>query len=181
MPILALGPDGRMYVTSGDTSVGSGYGYHPEVVEEGDLTLGSAYLKSQNHQRNQLVKNAKEREHMTAMDAGLERQRKLNAQKQREQHAREERQLDNHGLQDALKKRALSMGCECDPSTPMDGNVMSANGMTGFNGMSRDQQAIHHAVTGMGRNTAYSVDPIEKRQHEMKKDAQRIMHLKARR
>lgn len=181
MPILAMGRDGKLYVTSGHSTVGTGYGYTPEVVEEGDLTLGSAYLKSQSHRRHELLKNHANQSRMDQMDAGIQRAKNIQAQQARIRRQKEARMLENPDLQTALKRKALAMGCDCNYSTPIDGNVLSANGMDGFNGMGRDQQAIHHAVTGRGRNVAHRVDPIEMQQAQMRADAQRIMHLKARR
>ena len=71
-------------------------------------------------------------------------------------------------------------GCACEYKTPMSGNVMTANGQSGWAGMNRDQQTIHHVLSGMGNNVAYALDPIEAKQAQMNEHAKNVLRTKAR-
>ncbi|NJM09362.1 MAG: hypothetical protein HC883_00220 [Bdellovibrionaceae bacterium] len=181
MPILAVDQFGRIYETSPDREDGLGYGGRPETVDQQDLTLGSAYLNAQNRRRQELVRShqsQKIQDHIDEREAAVRAYHQAQARRQIEI---DERRNDDHRLRDALTKKAVAMGCSCEYSTGMSGNVLSANGQSGWAGMSRDQKTLHHALSGMGSNTAYLPDPMEVRQARMNAEANRILRLKARR
>jgi hypothetical protein len=181
MPILAVDQFGRIYETSPDREDGLGFGQRPECVSQGDLTLGAAYLKSQAVRQRELIQLKRDQRAMDAEDATTRAiaQRSFEARVKRDRA--EARMLENPVMREALTRKALAMGCDCEYSTPMSGNVMTANGQSGWRGMSRDAQMIHHAVTGEGVNTAYQVDPEEELQHRQRVEAERLLRLKARR
>lgn len=182
MPILAVNPHtGQLYATSPDRADGLGFGYAPECETQQDLTLGSAYLKANQRRTADLLKSKRQQEIMDRNDrvqSLAKRQQRVNAQ-QRE--AKVLAMMEQPEYKEAALKRAVSMGCSCEYSTKMSGNVLTANGQSGFGGMTRDQQVIHHAVYGMGANTAYKVDSVEAEQHRMRQEAQRLLRLRARR
>lgn len=178
MPILAMDQYGRIYQTSPDRADGLGYGCSPESVPQGDLTLGSAYLKAGAERTAELIRRKRQQDILDHQ----ERQQKIanfnRVQIGKRQAEMEERSLDNPEIQATARKKALAMGCECEYKTSMSGNVMTANGQSGWAGMSRDQQTIHHALTGMGNNTAHRVDPVEAEMFRQNQEAMRIIRLK---
>lgn len=180
MPILAVNEYGQIYQTDPDREDGLGFGYAPECVDQGDLTLGSAYLKSQGVRQQELLQLRRDQRMLDREDAIIraraQAQKKLEMEKEMAQH----RMMENPRMQEAVLRKALSMGCPCEYSTPLDGNVFSANGMNGRNGMSRDQRVIHDVAFGRAHG-AYKVDPVEARQHEERIRAQRLLRLNARR
>lgn len=186
MPILAVDSLGRIYSTSPDRSDGLGYGDSPECVGQHDLTLGSAYLKSQARQRDENIRRYRQNQMVDAMDReALSRQQFVNEARRRSEEA-QAKMYENPMLVQAITKKAHQQamsgaGCECAYETAMSGNAMTANGQNGYRGMSRDQQAIHSAAHGLGRNPAHAVDPVELRQLQHKLEAERILRLKARR
>ncbi len=180
MPILRVDSMGRLYSSSSDREDGGGYGGHPECVTEGDLTLGSAYLKSQASRRDSVLKLRRDQRQLDAQEHAQKIQNDELKRRFRVQEAAEARVLENPEMREAGVRKALAMGCSCDYKTPMSGNVMTANGQSGFAGMTRDQQTIHNVVSGMGTNTAFGVDPEEAKQHNMMKAAERQIRLKSR-
>lgn len=186
MPILAVDKMGRIYQTSPDREDGLGFGYAPECVDQQDVTLGSAYLKAQAQRRNELIKLHRDNQNEDAYEAAMGRQAEMKRQQKARRARAEAHMYENPTLVDAITKRAHAqamegMGCACEYSTAMSGNVMTANGQSGWAGMSRDQQAIHNAVNGIGRDVAHAVDPVEAEQLAQKLNAERILRLKARR
>lgn len=180
MPILALGPNGQIYQTSPDRADGLGFGCAPETVDQQDVTLGSAYLKSQARRREELLKAHYQQKILDQRAAQAERlalKREALAKKKERMVAS---MYENPELVKAVTKKALQMGCDCEYKTAMSGNVMTANGQSGWRGMSRDQQTLHHAVTGMGRNVAYRPDPVEVQQRQAMKRAENALRMKAR-
>jgi hypothetical protein len=181
MPILKVDAMGNLYTSSRDSEDGSGYGDSPVCVPQGDVTLGSAYLKAGAEQRKSLLKSKRDQEWIDNNDRKMAKIQNI----QRGFAKFQERKLDHMNslphMKDAAIKKALAMGCDCDYSTAMSGNVMTANGQGGWDGMSRDQKTIHYALSGMGRDTSHEVDPIEAQQHREKIQAQRLLRLKARR
>ena len=183
MPILAVDQNGRIYQTSPDRADGKGYGSSPECVNEGDLTLGSAYLKSQKAQREEVLRQRRAQEILDREDEIARYNAKLRRRQQSRRNQHEAEAALNQDSQQALIKRSMMNGCTCaEPVvTSMSGNGLSHNGRQGWDGMSRDQKTIHHALTGQGSNTAYFSDPIEVEQMRQKAEAERILRLKARR
>lgn len=180
MPILKIDSMGNIYQSSPDREDGGGYGGHPECVSQGDLTLGSAYLKSQESRRNQILKLRRDQKQLDHQEYLQKIQNAELQHRFRQKEARESEMQSDPVMREAGVKKALSMGCPCDYKTPMSGNVMTANGQSGFAGMSRDQQVIHSVVSGRGSAQAFGIDPVEKRQHDMKVAAERAIRLKAR-
>ena len=157
MAILAMGKDGKVYVTSPDREDGGGYGHHPKKVQSRpDLALGSAYKKANeqwqkdviNLRRTRMGDIARENEaaELRAIKARVEQERRLIAEKlQRDPQYRE-----------AMTRRAAAMGCACSeiPSTELSGNGLTANGQQGYKGMDRDQKMIHNNYHGLGDRSA---------------------------
>jgi len=171
---------GRLYSSSPDREDGGGYGGHPECVTEGDLTLGSAYLKSQASRRESVLKLRRDQRQLDQDEHAQKIQNHELQQRFRRKEAAEARMLDNPEMREAGVRKAIAMGCSCEYKTPMSGNVMTANGLSGFAGMSRDQQTIHSVVSGHGSGTAFGADPEEVKQHRMKMEAERHLRLKSR-
>lgn len=180
MPILALNQFGEIYETSPDREDGTGYGRSPHVVDQRDLTLGAAYLKAQNDRQQEQMRNYQAR---VAEDI-IEQSRRQMWQRQmgemRRLEAHEARTLNHPAIQKELFKKATMQGCKCEHKTPTGANGLSANGMFGWHGMSRDQQTIHHVMSGMGANTAYALDPEEAHQAQMREHANNALRRKAR-
>lgn len=181
MPILAVNQFGQIYETSPDREDGGGYGGSPECVSQGDLTLGAAYIKSQAARQQELLKQRRDNKYLDAKDATTRMIAFAAAKNAKAKNAAEARLLADPKVQKAATQKALNMGCSCEYSTPMSGNVMTANGQKGWAGMSRDQQVIHYAVTGQGSNVAHRADPAEVAQANQRAQAERILRLKARR
>lgn len=183
MPILALGPNGKIYQTSPDRADGLGFGCAPQVVEQQDLTLGSAYLKSQDRRRQELIRAHQNQQILDAQSARAQEVALRKQAEARRRQAAEARMYENPDLVNAVTKRAImnGMGCSGEYSTAMSGNVLTSNGQSGWRGMSRDQKTIHHAITGAGANTAFRPDPEEMRQKQMMKHAENSLRMKARR
>lgn len=181
MPILAMDRFGRIYQTSRDRADGLGYGDSPECVEEGDVTLGSAYLKSQDRRRAELLQENRLREQERIQDARDAHDHEISMRGIRRQIKAEEKLLENPIIQANLLRAAVMQGsCECENKTAASGNGFTANGMNGIRGMSRDQQAVHHAITGEGHDTSFGVDPVEEHQAQMRRDAARILARRSR-
>lgn len=179
MPILAVDQFGRIYSTSPDSEDGTGFGNSPGCVDQTDLTLGSAYLKAQARRRQEHLGAHRAQKLSDEVDRINRANARVRAKAQRQKQIGHNEMMLNPGIQRAAQKKALMAGCSCDYKTSMSGNVMTANGQSGWAGMSRDQQVIHHAVTGMGNNTAHKVDPSEARAHQMRVEATRLMRLNA--
>jgi hypothetical protein len=180
MPILALNQFGQIYETSPDTEDMTGYGRSPHSVDQQDLTLGNAYLKSQAVRRNAQIGRQQAQEIQDTVDAY---NRAVKARRKMEQRLMEEREaevMSNPALKQQVLKQAVMQGCKCEETRPLTGNVFSANGMSGWAGMTRDQQAIHHVLSGMGNNVAHALDPMEARQAQMRDYANHVMRSKAR-
>lgn len=181
MPILAVDQFGRIYETSRDRADGLGYEKYPDCVTEGDVTLGAAYLKSQSRRREDNIKRHRDQQVLDQNEKMIMKQKQNMKDQRRREEMVEAEMLQNPMVQQRLMQRAAMNGCNCKSiPTAISGNALSSNGMSGFNGMSRDQQSIHHAVTGMGRNTAHAVDPMEMKQAKMRAEAQKILMAKAR-
>ena len=188
MPHLAVNQFGQIYMTSPDRDDGMGYGGSPQTVQQGDLTLGAAYLKSQAARTRELLqykRNQAHRDRQALMGAARQEQKRrvLAAEEARKNRIHDDPMLRKAVTTMAAKQYQMkgAMGCGCDYKTQLGGNVASANGMSGFAGKTRDEQTIHAVISGFGAKQARPVDPVEARQHQMKVDAERIMRLKARR
>jgi len=179
MPILAVDQMGRIYQTSGDRSDGLGFGSYPEASSQSDLTLGNAFLKAQTKRTQDVLKQKRAQEAYdraeTAKKAFIKMKQNDELKKQ-EAHAEMMRHPDAHA---AILKRAHSQGYSGGNKTAFGGNALTANGMSGFAGMSRDQQIIHHAVLGMGSNTAPKADPRLERMRAERARADQMLRLTA--
>jgi hypothetical protein len=180
MPILAVDQFGHIYQTDPDREDGLGVGYFPGRVYQNDVTLGAAYLTSQKQRTADLLRLKKENKAMDAEDEMTRRIAKAQVQKRKYDEARNTEFLANPEVHAALQKKALQMGCQCEYSTPMSGNVMTANGQNGRNGLNRDQRVMQDVAMG-NRHSAYHVDPAEEEQYRHRMEAQRILRVNARR
>lgn len=180
MPILAVNQFGQIYQTDPDREDGLGFGYAPECVEQGDLTLGSAYLKSQNVRQNDLIKLRRDQQQLDREDEYMRAQERAKRNEAYRRDTAQLRMLENPQMKMAVLRKAHSMGCECEYSTPISGNVMTANGQAGYKGLNRDQRVLQDVAAG-NTHTAYKADPEEVRQHQERIAAQRLLRLKARR
>ncbi len=181
MPILAVDAMGKLYVTSPDREDGLGYGSSPECVSQGDVTLGSSYLKAGAQRTASLLKSKRDQRSLDSRDLKAQQIAARNRQLQAIREGKEIEMMNNPEIHKAAQKKALAMGCPCDYSTPMSGNVMTANGQYGVRGMNRNDQVIYNAVNGLGSSMAFKADPIELEQHRMKIQTDRLLRLKARR
>ncbi len=180
MPILRVDQNGKLYAASSDREDGGGFGYLPECVEQGDLTLGAAYLRAGQKRTNELLRAARNREVEALEDS-------RRARKQAESKAFAKRREENKNRilfspegQRAAFEKAIGMGCACDYESPMSGNVMTANGQRGVAGMSRDERTIFNVMSGRPSG-AFGVDPIEQAQAESKSQVNRLLKMRARR
>lgn len=180
MPILALDHLGNLIETSPDREDGLGYGRSPEMVDQGDVTLGAAYLNAQARRTNEQMRLQTAQRKQDQLDAQRIAASKMKSQLTKVNQARREQIQIDPRVQQAQMKKAVQQKCTCDYKSPMGGNVMTANGMSGWAGMNRDQQTIHHVLSGMGRNVAHALDPVEARQAQMRGMAQKAMTMKAR-
>lgn len=181
MPILAVDQFGKIYATSSDRSDGLGFSSQPTPVGQGDLTLGAAYLKSQDARRDSILQSRRAQKIMDAREAKAKEFYMKRKQAEHDRLKREERMLDNPKIQAAAVRKAIGMGCSCEYETQMSGNALSSNGQYGFRGMGRDQETVYHHINGTGRNLAHKVDQVEAKQHEMNKLMSNHLRLKARR
>ncbi len=180
MGILAVDSMGRIYQTSGDREDQRGFGHYPECESQSDVTLGNAYLNAERERTNSVL--ARKR-NQRLYDQAAEREAKLLAAQLKESKRQDSAKaeiLRNPTAMNAVMKQGLSMGCSSEYSPPMNGNVFTANGQSGFRGMTRDQQVIHNAVLGMGSDTSHPADPTLVRQHQARAEADRRLRLGAR-
>ena len=178
MPILRVDQFGRIYESSPDREDGLGYKGHATPVSQGDLTLGSAYAKSNKALNEQVMREKRLRK---AEDAQAAQQREVARRKamaNRIKAASDQKLRDNESYQNYLKGKAISMGCPCTLDNKLSGNGLTANGRTGIAGMSRDQQAIHRAYHGMGVDASYNIPNTEVRNREQHNSNLRSAALK---
>lgn len=182
MPRLAVDQFGQIYETSPDRDDGMGFGSRPECVAQGDLTLGSAYIKTQSTRQQELIKLRRDNKAMDAEDEMTRRIAQTDRNRQRHKEMAEIRMNQSPQVREAVLRKALTDNSDTgEYSTPMSGNVMTANGQSGWKGMTRDQQTIHHVTMGQGHNVAHRVDPVEEEQRNQRLQAERILRLSARR
>lgn len=181
MARLAVDQFGQIYETSPDRDDGLGYGSRPEPVSQGDLTLGAAYLKSQSARQMSQVKLRRDNLALDAQDEMTRRIAMNDRARSMQKELSEINMIRSPQVREAVLRQALSGGCECEYSTPMSGNVFTANGQSGWAGMTRDQKTIQHVTMGQGHNVAHRVDPLEERQFQERAQADRILRLSARR
>lgn len=158
MPVLKVDKYGRVYQTGRDSENGTGYGGHAEPVTQGDMTLGAAYLKAQKKQQDEVIRINRIRkieDHQNRVSAELAHKK---AQAKKHKARRELGLLDNEAYQLNLQKKALSMGC-CQNSDTIKG--LSANGLSGFAGMTRNEKAIHQHLSGARVSSAHSLTKAE--------------------
>lgn len=181
MPILAVDSMGKLYVTSPDREDGLGHGGYPEVVDQGDLTLGASYLKAQSRRTADLIRSKRIRDMEDRRDQNSARFIKARNTEKRIRDEREAQLLNHPDIQMAATKKALNMGCACDSlPTRMSGNGLTSNGQTGIAGLTRDQQTIQYLTTGFGHNQAYHIDPSEMEQHQHNSLAMKHLRSRAR-
>lgn len=164
MPILRVDNLGRIYQTSRDREDGGGFSSYASPVTQGDVTLGSAYVKAAREVRNVNIRNSQ----INGILDEQAKNRALQAQYQvaqaRANAASQNRLRENDLYKKNQIKRAVSMGCSCDISTPLTGNHLTANGQFGYKGMSRDQKAIHEHFAGVPKFSAHRVNEQELQQ-----------------
>jgi len=180
MPILAVNQMGQIISTDPDREDGLGFGYAPECVDQGDLTLGSAYLKSQGIRQQELLRLKRNQQLLDREDAIMQKREEAKKRQAQQRDMAQARMQENPAMKEAITRKALSMGCSCEYSTPMSGNVMTANGLSGRNGLSRDQRVIHDVMMGK-THTAYNTEADEMLQHKHRIEAQRRLRLMAKR
>lgn len=180
MPILALDQFGKIIETSPDREDGLGYGRSPSCVMEGDVTLGNAYLNAQRLRSAQIMKMKQAQALQDKRDQEKAAMLKKKADEEKRQREAQEKLMRSPLIKNQLVKNALAQKCTCDYKGPMGGNVMTANGMSGWAGMNRDQQTLHHVLSGMGQNVAHALDPVEARQAQMREMANKIIHARTR-
>lgn len=162
MPILRVDQFGRLYESGRDSENGTGYNRHAAPVSQGDVTLGAAFLKANKAYQNEVIKNARLRKLEGVIDAQELSQARKKLAAERNKAMNEAILAENQAYQTMLKKKAVSMGCACEKlSTPMSGNGMTANGLRGFAGMSRDQQIIHRHLMGLGADPSSMISKDE--------------------
>ena len=171
---------GRIYESDPNRADGGGFGKHATPVTQGDVTLGSAYLKSQAAQHTEAIKEQKIR-HLEDQQA----RQKLRSERDelariKIKAANEAELASNRQYQQNLQRKALSMGCDCNQARPLTGNVMTANGQFGYAGMNRSQKTIHERTMGAPVVSAFQVDPIEAEQARMKQQANAYINAEAR-
>lgn len=150
MPILRVDQFGRIYETSRDSETGGGYGHHATPVTQGDVTLGSAYLKANKNYQDEVLKNSR----MKKIEES-ERQAQLHAAKRRiavaKQKAYNEAKLrENEAYQNYLTKKALQMGSGCIGC--------------GCGDKTRDQKALESHLKGMGVDSSHMISQSEIKQ-----------------
>lgn len=175
MPILAVDQMGRIYQTSGDRADGLGFGHYPECEGQSDTTLGAAYLKSQRRQQQELLNRKRNQQILDTHEKQVIGYKRQMGQAKRHREKQASKSLQHP----SVFKRALQMGCSCDYNGPFGGNVMTANGLRGLAGMSRDQQVIHTEVIGLGNAQAHPVNPVLSAHAEGRKVADRYLRLTA--
>lgn len=180
MPILAVNQFGQIYQTDPDREDGLGFGYAPECVDQGDLTLGSAYLKSQGIRQQELLKLKRNQTLLDQQDAIIQKRGEAKKRAAIKRDMAQARMQENPAMKEAITRKALSMGCSCEYSTRMSGNVLTANGQSGVKGMSRDQRVIHDVMLGKSHG-AYRTEGDEMEQHKHRVEAQRRLRLMAKR
>lgn len=183
MPILAIDSMGRIYEASPDRADGLGYKTHAQPVTNGDVTLGNVYLKEACRYRDDVLKEKRAMAIEELKDRRVRLERKKAIAEQRRKAMLEDELARNEIYQRNRAREAIQMGCNCSvPSTTLSGDGRTANGQRGWNGMDRDQQTIHHAIAGMGHNTAHGANRLEVAQRNFEKQAlRRIGHEAAQR
>ena len=179
MPILAVDQFGQLYETSPDRADGKGYKGHATPVAQADVTLGNAYLKAQKQYNAQVAKEKQIQAHLDRQDAI--KMARLNQEKVRlrDQRAMSQGLSQNQDYQQAQLRKAVQsgkMGASHDSSYILSGNGMTANGRSGWHGMTRDQKVIHHHMSGLGAKptVAHQVDPHELNQARLKQQTAQV-------
>lgn len=180
MPILAIDDQGQIYEASPDRPDGKGYKGHAAQVGQSDLTLGNAYLKSACELRNRVLEEKRNQADIEIVERRERNKQREILQKKRDLAMNEDELMRNDLYQRNRVRAAVQMGCKCSPSTALSGDGLTANGRKGWDGMNRDQQAIHHHLTGMGTNTAHPVDPIEAYQKQLESQVSNMVAYDAR-
>lgn len=183
MPILAVDKFGRIYQTSPDREDGLGIHEYPEACDQQDMTLGNAYLKSEARRNDGVMRNRLQQRMMDAEEAAYEQKMRAEYRsKLRREMLHEAIMAENEELQQNRLRKALQMGCACDYSQGVTGNVMSANGQFGEKGLSRDERTIKHALNPAKypSNPAFGVDPAEEEQHRNRMAAYQVLQKRSR-
>lgn len=180
MSRLAVDNMGRIYQVNGDRDDGQGSGTYPTCQSQSDTTLGNAYLQAQSKRSADLIRAKKQQEIMNFNDEMAKRAAKL---KKRQMIARDNAmgaiQRDPR-VKEGLLRKAIQMGCKCDDQSAQMNGRLTANGESGWRGMTRDQQIIHHELTGMGQDVSRRPDAMEVKKRVMSKQAENLMRIKAR-
>jgi hypothetical protein len=179
MPILRVDKNGLIYKSSRDRDDGRGFGEYPEACGQSDVTLGNVYLKAQAARTREVINRKRAQAELDRRDAHARMQNQKMKQLAHAQEMAKHKILEHPEAKKAVLKAGLQLGCDYQYSTAMSGNVMTANGQYGWKGMSRDQQIIHNAVTGMGKDTAPRANPILKEQQKNRRLADHLLRLNA--
>jgi hypothetical protein len=180
MPILAVDQFGKIYETSPDRADGLGYKGHAPTVSQGDVTLGSAYIKAN---RDYGLGNVRDARNRQIEDDFEKRERRQARQEQAALHAKQaddQALLENELYQRSLLRRAIQMGCSSDYTTQMSGNVMTANGRSGWHGMDQTQKVVNRHLAPMGEQVAFRPDPVEVEQARQRARADQVISNQAR-
>jgi hypothetical protein len=168
---------GNLYQVSGDRADGLGFGHYPTSVSQTDVTLGAAYLKAQGQRTHDQITRMRAQKAQDNRDALMGR---LAADRKRSITRREAAMgaIARHPVvMDRLTRQALQMG-HCDGCcNGMNGNTLTANGQSGWRGMSRDQQIIHHTLTGMGADVSRRVDPVEANKKNLMRHVETVLRV----
>lgn len=178
MAYLAVDRYGRVYTTSGDRDDGRGFGRYPSPQGQTDVTLGAVYLKAQAKRSQDILRARQDQDELNRRDAVARQQRKARQLMGNWQSAVRTAFMRHPAVNEAALKKAIQMGCNPETSGQMAGKL-SANGQTGWNGMTYDQKVIHNEVTGMGYNVTRPADPQLIRNHFMDKQLENALRIKA--
>lgn len=179
MPILAVDQMGRIYQTSGDRADGLGFGAYPTCESQSDTTLGSAYLKSQARRTAELLNRKRNQAILDKREQQMGQARAMRARQIQNQNMQKHLMMQNPDVRRAVLKQGLKVPNSLEYKGPTGGNVMSANGLKGLAGMTRDQQVIHNTVLGLGQAQAHPVDPTLVKINQGREAADRLLRIKA--
>lgn len=180
MGYLKVDQMGKIYETSSDQADGSGFKGYAGESGWGDVTLGATYLKASQKQRNENIRNKKMRDIEDKQNEFIRMRNEANKIKKSRIARAEQELLDNTQYQDVMMKKAL----KADNSSEIrQSGGLSANGMSGFAGMTQSQQAIHQHMGTMGTSEArasHGISELEKQQAYLNAQADKQILAEAR-
>ncbi len=176
---LAVDSMGRIYSTSGDRADGLGFGSYPTSCNQTDVTLGASYLKAQSKRTRELLNRKRNQQILDKKEKMMGAARREHLKREQHKNMAQHRMMQNPQVKEAVMKRGLQMGCSCVNKGTQGDNILTANGLSGFAGMSRDQQVIHSTVLGIGSTQAPPADRTLVRQAQARQQADRFLRIKA--